>query len=82
MARGVPRHGHCSRGRREGAYPAVVVWAVAVCGCVCAPSASLGEGGNPPGACGVSEPALAGWRRMPRCVKPFPTPQVCCFLSV
>ena len=37
-----------------GGYPTAVVWAVAVCGGACARSpASPGEGGNPPGACGV-----------------------------
>lgn len=42
--------------------------------CVRAPLASLGEGGNPPGACGVSEPALAGWRWMAPLCETFPRP--------
>ena len=33
--------------------------------CMC----SLGEGGNPPDAGGVSEPALVGWHWMPHGVK-------------
>ena len=64
-----------------GGYPAVVVWAVARCGACVPPARPRGRVGTPapPGACGVSEPALAGWGWMPCCVKPFPTPQVCCF---
>lgn len=37
--------------------------------------------GAPRAPVGLSEPALAAWRRTPRRVEPFPTPPFCCFLS-
>ena len=76
-----PRHGHGRRGRREGATRRSSRGPWPCAARARAPPASPGEGGNPPGACGVPAPTLACGRRVPRRVKPFPTPPVCCFLS-
>lgn len=69
------------RGRREGATRRSSRGPWPCAARARAPPASPGEGGNPPGACGVPAPTLACGRRVPRRVKPFPTPPVCCFLS-
>ena len=64
----------CSRGRREGATRRSLCGPWPCVRCVCAPSASLGEGGNPPGACGVSEPAFGGWALDALLCETFPDP--------
>ena len=81
VARGVARRGHGRRGRREGATRRSSRGPWPCAARARAPPASPGEGGNPPGACGVPAPTLARGRRVPRRVKPLPAPPVCCFPS-